>query len=613
SLREWHRLSGEKTAVWTEIQSKLPTRVFMIRSLYPSDPNEGFLAAEIDTAFLWDIGAENTLPPMTEICILDHSKNLLASSLPDPENFLVEMLAKMKSPHSGHFSWENGGDEFISAYWDIFIPSGFFSSNWTVVLSQPRNYVLAPISDFKKIFTLVVVATFLVIVLLSMIHIRRSLVPLNTLKEGTRLIAAGDLTSRVKITSRDEFEDLAASFNTMTNKIEKQFNTLNKMTEIDRAILSSLDTRKIIHTVINATDDLLSCNLTVLCIIDSKNTNTTSIYVRSGDQGKEDQIIMSNITLRELQRLVADKEYAFVHMNGDIPSYLEAFANTGINSFLVLPIYQREKLLGTLNMGYISPDSVLDEDIDHARQLVHQIAVALSNSKLIEELDELNWGTLEALARAVDAKSPWTAGHSQRVTNLALEIARALGPSQTEMDVLHRAALLHDIGKLGIPAAILDKPTTLEVEEFRLIREHPRMGARILEPISAYSEVLPVVLQHHERFDGRGYPNCLSGDAITLGARILAVADVYDALVSDRPYRTGWTPQQAAELFRQEAGRQFDPLVVEVFLRILAQKKESVRPIETGMIKSCVGEASDNPDLAGRPLLGVPILKRESW
>jgi putative nucleotidyltransferase with HDIG domain len=592
-LREWKRLSSGKTALWTETRSTLPGRVFMIKPLNSRDPNEGFLAAEIDTAYLWDMGAESTLPPMTEICVLDQSKNLLASSIPTSETLLAELRVKMDRPNSGQISWRHGGEEFISSYWDIFMASGFFSPNWTILLSQSRSYVLAPMSDFKMIFTLVVMATFFVILLLSMIHIRRNLAPLNTLKQGTRLVAAGDYSTRVNITSRDEFEDLATSFNTMTNKIEKQFTLLSKMTEIDRAILSSLDTVKIIDTVISASDDLLSCNVIAVCMIDSKQTNLTHIYMRSDSAKEETQITSVSITQAELQQLINIREYSLIQMDADVPSYLAGFATSGIRAFLVMPVYRKEKLLGTINMGYISLESRLDEDIDHARRLVHQIAIALSNSKLIQELDELNWGTIEALARTVDAKSPWTAGHSQRVTNSALEIAGALGFSKPEMQALHRAALLHDIGKIGIPASILDKPAKLDVEEYRLIKEHPHMGVRILEPVSAYSEILPLVLQHHERFDGQGYPNGLSGDAITLGARIIAVADVYDALVSDRPYRSGWTAQQAVELIRQEAGRQFDPLVVKVFLKVLAQKKAVLaRATNKGVVTLSAEETS---------------------
>jgi HD-GYP domain-containing protein (c-di-GMP phosphodiesterase class II) len=169
------------------------------------------------------------------------------------------------------------------------------------------------------------------------------------------------------------------------------------------------------------------------------------------------------------------------------------------------------------------------------------------------------------------------------------------------MQVLHRAALLHDIGKIGIPATILDKPAKLDDEEYRLIKEHPRMGVRILEPVSAYAEILPLVLQHHERFDGQGYPNGLSGDAIILGARILAVADVYDALVSDRPYRSPWTAQQAIELIKEEAGRQFDPLVVKVFLKVLAQKAALDQAINKSVVGFSTGEASSRS--CGGPLL----------
>jgi len=191
-----------------------------------------------------------------------------------------------------------------------------------------------------------------------------------------------------------------------------------------------------------------------------------------------------------------------------------------------------------------------------------------------KRLDELNWGTLNALARAIDANSKWTAGHSERVTQLALKIARVLGLSQEELDNLQRAALLHDIGKIGTPADLIDKSETLTQEEYQFIREHPVIGARILEPIEAYAEVIPIVRQHHEWFNGGGYPDGLAGEAITLGARILAVADVYDALSSERPYRPGMAREQALDVIREKAGSHFDPLIVEAFVEVM--KKERV-------------------------------------
>jgi HD-GYP domain-containing protein (c-di-GMP phosphodiesterase class II) len=133
--------------------------------------------------------------------------------------------------------------------------------------------------------------------------------------------------------------------------------------------------------------------------------------------------------------------------------------------------------------------------------------------------------------------------------------------------------LLHDIGKIGIPAAILDKSARLTEEEFSLMREHPRKGARILEPIPAYAEVIPIVLQHHEWYDGTGYPDGLAGDAISLGGRIFAVADVFDALSSDRPYRAGLDRSRVMEMIAQGTGRQFDPKIVQAFLGVMAQEE----------------------------------------
>jgi putative nucleotidyltransferase with HDIG domain len=201
-------------------------------------------------------------------------------------------------------------------------------------------------------------------------------------------------------------------------------------------------------------------------------------------------------------------------------------------------------------------------------------------ARLIEELAQNDLGTLTALARTVDTNSPWTAGHSERVTNLAMTLGRELGLPPDEIDQLHRGGLLHDIGKIGVPASILDKPGKLTEEEYAVVRRHPSKGAEILEPIPNLQKVIPIVSQHHERFDGKGYPDGLSGESISLHARILAVADVVDALVSDRPYRPGWSREKVLAYARENAGRQFDPGVVEAFLRIEARRSGNA-PAET--------------------------------
>ena len=188
----------------------------------------------------------------------------------------------------------------------------------------------------------------------------------------------------------------------------------------------------------------------------------------------------------------------------------------------------------------------------------------------IDALEQLDLGTLTALARAIDAKSAWTAGHSERVTNLALKMADAMGLTAKSLEIMHRGGLLHDIGKIGTPLTVLDKPGRLEPEEMQIMRDHVKIGVRILEPIPCFREALPMVAQHHEWFDGSGYPAGLAGENISLHARILAVADCYDAIVSDRPYRKGLPKRQALQMLRQKSGTQFDPTVIEVFTRLTA-------------------------------------------
>ena len=208
---------------------------------------------------------------------------------------------------------------------------------------------------------------------------------------------------------------------------------------------------------------------------------------------------------------------------------------------------------------------------ERSKDLENSLKALLEANK---KLDHMNWGTLNALARAIDAKSEWTAGHSERVTELSLAIGRVLGLSREELDNIHRAALLHDVGKIGLPPALLDKPSALSEEEYSLIREHPGIGERILEPIEAYAEIIPMVKQHHEWFNGKGYPDGLSGEAICLGARILAVADVYEALSSQRPYREKMSPEQALQMVMDGSGSHFDPQVVDGLVEVIQKNDD---------------------------------------
>ncbi len=191
----------------------------------------------------------------------------------------------------------------------------------------------------------------------------------------------------------------------------------------------------------------------------------------------------------------------------------------------------------------------------------------------IHALEQLDIATLTAFARAIDANSPWTGGHSERVTALALRIAHTMGLHAKDLQIVHRGGLLHDIGKIGTPPAILNKPGRLEVWENEIMQNHVNVGIRILEPIDCFQDMLCVVAQHHEHFDGSGYPAGLAGEQISLHARIVAVADAYDALTSDRPYRKGVREEKAIEILKGNSGTQFDPKVVEALLAVASKSR----------------------------------------
>jgi len=202
-----------------------------------------------------------------------------------------------------------------------------------------------------------------------------------------------------------------------------------------------------------------------------------------------------------------------------------------------------------------------------------ELAQKQAIASTIHALEQLDIATLTAFSRVIDANSPWTAGHSERVTSLALRIGHVLGLPSRDLQIVQRGGLLHDIGKIGTPPAILDKPGKLEAWENEIMQNHVKVGVRILEPIDCFRDLLGVVAQHHEHWDGSGYPAGLAGEQIILHARIVAVADAYDALISDRPYRKGLPEAEAIETLKECSGVQFDAKVVEALITVVSRPK----------------------------------------
>lgn len=231
------------------------------------------------------------------------------------------------------------------------------------------------------------------------------------------------------------------------------------------------------------------------------------------------------------------------------------------------PLLRDDKVVGVLYAGRkLGPDPMVSS---YDTQLIEAaggyLNAFLDNAALLVEQQNLFLGTLQALTASIDAKDRYTCGHSERVAHLSARIARALKMSEEEIDRVRIAGLVHDVGKIGVPEAVLCKQGKLTDEEFAAIKLHPEIGHRILRDIEPLADVLPGVLYHHERFDGRGYPHGLSGLAIPLFARIIALADTFDAMSSNRSYRSALPREKVLAEIARCAGTQFDPAVVEAF------------------------------------------------
>ena len=570
-------LAAGKAYVFVREVPGAPPRVFMVVSSDRRMPGERLLVGEMNPKYLRDI-IESAMPAETDLAILDSTGAALFRSRPLPAEIARRVGGEMERNFSGQFTWDGGGDTVLVNYRSIFIQAPYFSGDWAVVVSQSRADAFAAVTSFTKMFVLIVVLTLLVILFLSIVQIRRNLDPLGKLREGTRKISEGNFGDRIEIASGDEFEDLAHSFNTMAEHLGKEFHALTETGRIVRSVLTGLEKGKIVKTILLEFRNVVPCETVGISLFDPDENGTGQAYADRLGTGDPDDPRHSSVVLtpEEMQMLRETDESLIVEPGRDFQGLLSPLSGNGARRFVLLPLLHKKQLAGVLAMGFgEGKGQASREGLLRARQIADQVAVALANAGLLEELAQLNLGAMTALARAVDTKSPWTAGHSERVTECALKIGEKMGLGAQEIDLLERGGLLHDIGKIGVPGMILDKPGKLTPEEFAVIRSHPGKGVRILEPIPAFQEIIPLVSQHHEKFDGSGYPRGLSGEAISLGARILAVADVYDALSADRPYRPAFPLDKVLAIIEEGAGRHFDPVVVQAFRKIIPSGEEA--------------------------------------
>lgn len=355
----------------------------------------------------------------------------------------------------------------------------------------------------------------------------------------------------------------------MNQLIENKLRQLNTLIELTALINSTLDTRQIRKRAIQAATKLLDAETGSLLLIDT-DTGELFFEVVLGDKGE----ILKEIRLKKGEGIggwVAEHgEPALIqNVQSDPRFFRDADSKSDFvtRDMICVPLKTKDRILGVLQAINKKSGSFSNDDMEILSALANQVAVAIENANLYQELKDTFYGTAQALAETIEKRDPYTGGHTKRVMNYSLAIGRVMGLDKTDLENLKLAAILHDIGKIGVRDSVLLKEGKLEPRELEVMRMHPSFGSDILGHVKRLKEIIPGMRSHHEKFDGSGYPDGLKGSSIPFIARIIAVADTFDAMTTDRPYRKALTTETAFDELKKCANRQFEPSVVEAFFK----------------------------------------------
>jgi PAS domain S-box-containing protein/putative nucleotidyltransferase with HDIG domain len=359
-------------------------------------------------------------------------------------------------------------------------------------------------------------------------------------------------------------------------QIRQQIHRMTALSKIDQAIISTMDLGTMLETVLSQVVEQLQVDAADVLQLHS------SLEMLDYVAGRGFRTPVAESAQVPIARSLAGrvaKERRLIQIQ-DLrePSHgyhlSDRLAGEGFVSYVGVPLITKGKVKGVLEVFHRTPLHPYAEWVDFLSALAGQAAVAIENASLFANLEQINRdlsqaydSTIEGWSRALDLRDKETEGHTLRVTELTLALAQKFSFTDTQLLYIRWGGLLHDIGKMGIPDPILLKPEPLNEEEGAIMRKHPQFAYDLLQPIAFLTPALDIPYCHHERWDGTGYPRGLKGEEIPLPARIFAVADVWDALCSDRPYRPRWAEEKVRDHICALSGTHFDPQVVDVFIR----------------------------------------------
>jgi putative nucleotidyltransferase with HDIG domain len=352
---------------------------------------------------------------------------------------------------------------------------------------------------------------------------------------------------------------------------------LEALHEIDRIITSSVELNFSIKQIMQVIVSQLDIDAASVVMYDPNSLTFTPINSVGFRTQEYDQRTMfgngyaSKVALMRKTIRIEDQEEIFNHYNSS-----ESIIREGFSSYVGVPLIAKGEIKGVLELFHRSALQTTNEWDSFVETLATQLAIAIDNSQMFENLQRSNLeltlsydATIEGWAKTLELRDQETQGHSERVTAMTVKLARDMGMTEEELIHVRRGALLHDVGKIGIPDRILQKPGQLDPEERKVMENHPTLAYNVLTGSVFLEKALDIPYSHHEKWDGSGYPKQLAGDQIPLPARVFAIIDVYDALRSNRPYRDAWSKQKTIKYIKGQSGSHFDPQVVDAFLKLV--------------------------------------------
>ena len=345
---------------------------------------------------------------------------------------------------------------------------------------------------------------------------------------------------------------------------------------ISRILQSSLDVRDGMPNVLKTLAEVLEADAIITLQFDPRAHRFKLLMTHGLDSGAlaklnfHHDLGMAGRSLDGRMAWIED-----LHSPARTVNQISPLREEGFRSYLALPLIRNGNLIGALEIAWRSPQYSDTWDVGFLERIAEQIAFVMERTNVLNDYREINTeltvrynAMIEGLSRALELRDLETEGHTRRVSRLTMRLVEYMGIAADQWDAIRQGALLHDIGKIGIPDAILLKPGSLTPRERQVMEQHVVYGYNILAPITSLRPVLDITLYHHEHWDGSGYPYGLKGENIPLVARIFAFVDVFDALTSDRPYRMAWSRTQALEYIQEQSGRWFDPHIVVRFIQV---------------------------------------------